>query len=101
MPETQALSADAMNQMASNPEYSEIQEIFIALMGFDFLKIIVLFILYFIGGYLLYASLFAAVGSIVDNETDSQQFTLPISIPIMPQDRSRSRSDKDSWRSAR
>ncbi len=83
MPETQALSADAMNQMASNPEYSEIQEIFIALMGFDFLKIIVLFILYFIGGYLLYASLFAAVGSVVDNETDSQQFTLPISIPIM------------------
>lgn len=83
MPETQAFSADAMNQMASNPEYSEIQEIFIALMGFDFLKIIVLFILYFIGGYLLYASLFAAVGSVVDNETDSQQFTLPISIPIM------------------
>lgn len=83
MPETQALSADAMNQIASNPEYSEIQEIFIALMGFDFLKIIVLFILYFIGGYLLYASLFAAVGSVVDNETDSQQFTLPISIPIM------------------
>ena len=83
MPETQALSADAMNQMASNPEYSEIQEIFIALMGFDFLKIIVLFILYFIGGYLLYASLFAAVGSVVDNETDSQQFTLPISMPIM------------------
>lgn len=83
MPETQALSADAMNQMASNPEYNEIQEIFIALMGFDFLKIIVLFILYFIGGYLLYASLFAAVGSVVDNETDSQQFTLPISIPIM------------------
>ena len=83
MPETQTLSADAMNQMASNPEYSEIQEIFIALMGFDFLKIIVLFILYFIGGYLLYASLFAAVGSVVDNETDSQQFTLPISIPIM------------------
>ena len=83
MPETQTLSADVMNQMAANPEYSEIQEIFIALMGFDFLKIIVLFILYFIGGYLLYASLFAAVGSVVDNETDSQQFTLPISIPIM------------------
>lgn len=83
MPEAQAVSADAVTQMAANQEYSEIQEIFIALMGFDFLKIIVLFILYFIGGYLLYASLFAAVGSIADNETDSQQFTLPISIPIM------------------
>ena len=41
------------------------------------------FILYFIGGYLLYGSLFAAIGSASDQETDSQQFILPITIPLI------------------
>jgi ABC-2 type transport system permease protein len=41
------------------------------------------FIFYFLGGYLLYASLFAAIGSAVDNETDSQQFMLPVSAPLI------------------
>ncbi len=41
------------------------------------------FIFFFIGGYLLYGSLFAAVGSAVDNETDTQQFMLPITIPLI------------------
>jgi ABC-2 type transport system permease protein len=44
---------------------------------------ILLFILYFLGGYLIYASLFAAVGAAIDNETDSQQFMFPITIPII------------------
>ncbi len=42
-----------------------------------------LFLFYFLGGYLLYSSLFAAVGSAVDAETDTQQFMLPITIPLM------------------
>ncbi len=41
------------------------------------------FLFYFFGGYLLYSALFAAIGSAVDNETDTQQFMLPISIPII------------------
>ena len=41
------------------------------------------FLFYFLGGYLLYSALFAAVGSAVDNESDSQQFMLPITIPII------------------
>jgi len=41
------------------------------------------FIFFFLGGYLLYGSLFAAVGSAVDNETDTQQFMLPITIPLI------------------
>ncbi len=41
------------------------------------------FIFYFLGGYLLYASLFAAIGSAVDNETDTHQFMLPITIPLI------------------
>jgi len=41
-----------------------------------------LFIFYFLGGYLLYAALFATIGAAVDNETDSQQFMLPIMAPL-------------------
>lgn len=41
------------------------------------------FLFFFIGGYLLYAALFAGIGSAVDNETDSQQFMLPITIPLI------------------
>jgi len=41
------------------------------------------FIFYFLGGYLLYASMFAAIGAAVDNETDTQQFMLPITVPII------------------
>ena len=58
-------------------------EILTAVLGFDFIKMAVLFVLYFIGGYLLYSSLFAACGSAVDNETDTQQFTMPLSILIL------------------
>ena len=45
--------------------------------------VLLLFIFYFLGGYLLYSSLFAAVGAAVDNETDTQQFLFPITIPMM------------------
>ena len=35
------------------------------------------------GGYLLYAAMFAAIGSAVDNETDTQQFMMPVTIPMI------------------
>ena len=42
-----------------------------------------LFIFYFIGGYLLYGSLLAAIGAAVDSETDTQQFMLPVTAPLI------------------
>ena len=39
--------------------------------------------LFFIFGYLLYASMFAAIGSAVENEADTQQLQIPITIPLM------------------
>ncbi len=41
------------------------------------------FVIFFIGGYLLYAAMFAAVGSAVDNVADTQQLQLPISMPLI------------------
>lgn len=45
--------------------------------------LITMFLLYFIGGYLLYGSLFAMIGSAVDSETDTQQLMLPVMMPLM------------------
>jgi ABC-2 type transport system permease protein len=42
-----------------------------------------MFLFYFIGGYLLYSSLLAAIGSAVDSETDTQQFMLPVTLPMV------------------
>jgi len=72
-----------MQSMAATQSPGEMQQLFAMLHGFDFMQIIVLFVLYFLGGYLLYASLFAAVGSAVDSETDTQQFSLPLTLPII------------------
>ena len=41
------------------------------------------FLIYFVGGYLLYAAMFAAVGSAVDNEKDTNNLQLPITIPLI------------------
>ena len=41
------------------------------------------FLFFFVFGYLLYASLFAAIGSAVENEGDSSQLQLPITIPLI------------------
>lgn len=47
-------------------------------------EIIICFLVYFLGGYLLYAALFAAVGSAVDQDmTESQALTLPITMPLI------------------
>jgi len=72
-----------IQSMTATQSPGEMQQLFAMLHGFDFMQIIVLFVLYFLGGYLLYASLFAAVGSAVDSETDTQQFSLPLTLPII------------------
>ena len=47
------------------------------------LQLVFGFLIYFIGGYFLYSSIYAAIGAAVDNETDTQQFMLPIIMPLM------------------
>ena len=54
-----------------------------SLMNLPYGQILGLFFVYFIFGYLLYASLFAAIGSAVENEGDTQQLQLPLTIPLM------------------
>jgi len=49
----------------------------------NYTQLIVSFLLFFLFGYLLYASLFAAIGSAVENEADTQQLQLPVTIPLL------------------
>ncbi len=58
-------------------------KVFEVVEAINFPVIIGSFLFYFLGGYLLYAAFFAAIGSAVDNEADTQQFMLPVSIPLI------------------
>ena len=58
-------------------------EIGSSLMALPIKSLFFVFLIYFLGGYLLYGSLFAAIGSASDQETDSQQFIVPITIPLI------------------
>lgn len=60
---------------------SEWAEVFFNYVNWPLL--IIMFLIYFIGGYLLYGSLFAMIGSAVDSETDTQQLMLPVMMPLM------------------
>jgi ABC-2 type transport system permease protein len=79
-----AQQQELMDQVASNPQaQDEINLLFQEIFNLPLTNLVIMFILFFIGGYLLYASLYAAIGAAVDNETDTQQFMLPIIMPLM------------------
>lgn len=64
--------------LPSGAEVSTLSEITTAIASINWFSLLGNFVIYFIGGYLLYASLFAGFGSAVDQASDSSQFTLPI-----------------------
>ncbi|MCA0133693.1 ABC transporter permease [Winogradskyella alexanderae] len=68
-------NADQAQAMAEN--------ILTAISNLPMTNLVIAFILFFVGGYLLYSSLYAAIGAAVDNETDTQQFMLPILMPLI------------------
>lgn len=77
-----ALVAGQANALATSPELAEFAPngLLGLLDSINLQKIVICFLLYFIGGYIMYASLFAAVGSAVDNQEDSQQFVVPMTL---------------------
>ena len=72
-----------MMQSAQN-ELATTAQLYVAeIMNLPISAILSCFVIYFIGGYFLYSSFYAASGAAVDNETDSQQFLLPIIMPLV------------------
>lgn len=89
---TVALSALAemvlLNDVLLEASNTESQSVIIAHIksltsGINLIQIFISFLFYFIAGYLMYSSLFAAVGSAVDAEADTQQFILPVTLPLI------------------
>lgn len=75
---------EEVESMVENATSSNMMDtIFATLSQMNILGIVATFLLYFIFGYLLYSSMFAAVGSAVDNEADTQQLMLPITLPLV------------------
>jgi ABC-2 type transport system permease protein len=77
---------EQMHQMtgAANANIAQANEVLQSLKSINFPLIISCFIFYFLGGYFVYAAMFAAVGSAVnENPQDAQSLTLPITLPII------------------
>ncbi len=75
--------------MQNNPAFSNLNILQIfetishTLLDLNYPLIIFVFITFFLLGYIFYSSMYAAIGSAVDNETETQQFTLFAIIPLM------------------
>ena len=76
-------SGSMSTELSSTQQSSLLIELSNLTGGINLVQIFISFIFYFLAGYLMYSSLFAAVGSAVDAEADTQQFVLPITIPLI------------------
>jgi len=83
MPQQQAMEMANPELMAAASESGDLGGLLYVIESIDFVSLIVSFIFYFLGGYLLYGALFAAVGAAVDAPSDAQQFMFPITIPLL------------------
>ncbi len=75
----QGMQEQAVDQISDN----ELQQLIIDIANLPLLTLTICFLVYFIGGYFLYSSIYAAIGAAVDNETDTQQFMFPVILPLM------------------
>jgi ABC-2 type transport system permease protein len=76
----QNVDSEELAAVMPNPEAQHIVDMMASI---PFGMLAFTFIFYFVGGYLLYGAMFAAVGSAVDSQSDAQQFMFPITIPII------------------
>ena len=81
-PGTDAATLQAM-QTATQPAEGSTEQLMQALIGLPYAEMGIMFVLYFIGGYLLYASFFAAAGASVSQQEDTSQFTMPLILLMM------------------
>lgn len=83
MTEMAGMTAPGAADLASVAADNEASVIFSTLGNLPLGEILICFFVFFIFGYLLYASLFAAIGSAVENEADTQQLQIPLTIPLL------------------
>jgi ABC-2 type transport system permease protein len=69
--------------MENTESQTLLNEVIESFKTFNIPKLIGFFVFYWLGGYLLYGALFAAAGSAVDAEADTQQFMIPLTVPLL------------------
>lgn len=85
----QAAGAGSMGMMNAGPDAammvadSGTQELLTAIFNLPYVEMLLFFVLYFIGGYLLYASFFAGIGASVNEQEDSSQFMMPVILVML------------------
>ena len=75
------MTADELASMSQDK--SELGAVLSTLKDINWGQMILAFVVYFALGYLLYASFFAAIGSAVENEADTNQLQMPVTIPLL------------------
>lgn len=73
--------AEQLTSQSNNIEYAV--NLFQSLNGVNWPVMLLAFIFFFIFGYLLYASIFAGIGAVLDQDSDTQQFIIPITLPLI------------------
>ncbi len=84
---TQTIGGDKISNANQNSKVQSAEASFNKVLGIlkdaNLPYILAMFAFYFIGGYLTYSALFAAIGSAIDNETETQQFVMPVLLPLI------------------
>lgn len=75
--------ASQMAAASSDMGGIDIEGALASIMSVNWFEIIFYFFVYFIGGFVMFASIFATIGAAVDNEEDTQQFMTPITILML------------------
>src|SRR5690606_6673117 len=83
LPQQQAMEMASPANAALMEESGDLGQILEVLSGVNYIQLVLTFIFYFIGGYLLYGAFFAAIGAAVDTPADAQQFMFPVTIPLL------------------
>ncbi|WIM90512.1 ABC transporter permease [Porphyromonas gingivalis] len=79
----QASDITGMASSMNAEDFAEMKEVMNIIGGINFGELFVMFLIFFIGGYLLYSSIFAVIGSMVSNDEDTSQFMMPVMILLM------------------
>ncbi|GEO23919.1 ABC transporter permease [Cyclobacterium qasimii] len=83
MPQQQMLEMSSQQELFSTVDNPELLEVLQMVQGLDFAQVTLTFLVYFVGGFLLYGAFFAAIGAAVDSPSDAQQFMFPVTIPLL------------------
>ncbi len=82
----QSMQASQVSGMAAGfdaESFKEMQDMMSIISGISFTKLILSFFIYFIGGYMLFASIFAVIASMVSSDEDTTQFMMPVTLLML------------------